>query len=72
MSPEEIIRTAFKRSGIKSDLAICDETGLEYKKLHCRRLIHPGTLTLSELWLFQRHADFTDEELLQIVKGGMK
>lgn len=68
MNRSNIIREAFKRAGIKSDLAICRETGMEYKRLHIRRLNDIGSITLAELWLFQRHGCFTDEDLLQIVK----
>lgn len=70
MSAAEIIKEAFKRVGIKSDLAISRELGMEYKKLHYRRLKDLGAMTLNEFWLMQRHASFTDEELLQIAKEG--
>lgn len=64
----QIIRSAFQRAGIKSDLAICRETGMEYKKLHIRRMKDIGSFTLAELWMMQRHGAFTDEDLLEIVK----
>lgn len=72
MSRAQIIREAFKRVGIKSDLAISNELGMEYKRLHCRRLNDVGSITLAELWLMQRHGAFTDEDLLEIVKEGGK
>ena len=72
MEDESIIREAFKRAGIKSDLAISNELGMEYKRLHCRRLNDVGSITLAELWLMQRHGAFTDEDLLEIVKEGGK
>ena len=65
-----IIRTAFKRTGVKSDLAISQELGMDYKKLHYRRMKDIGAMTLNELWLLQRHAYFTDQELLEIVREG--
>lgn len=68
MTASDIIRQAFKRSGINSDLAICQEIGFDYKKFHFRRMNNPGTLTLNELWLLQRHTTFTDEEILGIAK----
>ena len=67
-----LIRQAFQRAGIDSDLAICQEIGMEYKKLHFRRLNDVGSITLAELWLMQRHGAFTDEDLLEIVKEGGK
>ena len=70
MNRSTIIREVFKRAGIKSDLAISNELGMEYKRLHFRRLNDIGSLTLAELWLMQRHGCFTDEDLLQIVKEG--
>ena len=72
MNCANIIRAAFKRAGIKSDLAISNELGMEYKRLHCRRLNDVGSITLAELWLMQRHGAFTDEDLLEIVKEGGK
>ena len=72
MNCANIIRSAFKRAGIKSDLAISNELGMEYKRLHCRRLNDVGSITLAELWLMQRHGAFTDEDLLEIVKEGGK
>lgn len=68
----EIIRRAYRRAGIESDLAISNELGMEYKRLHCRRLNDVGSITLAELWLMQRHGAFTDEDLLEIVKEGGK
>ena len=72
MNRSNIIREAFKRAGIKSDLAISNELGMEYKRLHSRRLNDVGSITLAELWLMQRHGAFTDEDLLEIVKEGGK
>lgn len=69
MNRSNIIREAFKRAGIKSDLAISNELGMEYKKLHFRRLNDVGSITLAELWLMQRHGAFTDEEILKIAKN---
>ena len=68
MSRSEIIREAFKRVGIKSDLSISKELGMEYKKLHCRRMKDIGAMTLNEFWMMQRHGDFTDQEILEIAK----
>jgi len=70
MNRSTIIREAFRRAGIKSDLAISNELGMEYKRLHYRRLNDIGSLTLNELWLMQRHGCFTDEDILQIAKEG--
>ena len=72
MNRSSIIREAFKRAGIKSDLAISNELGMEYKRLHCRRLNDVGSITLAELWMMQRHGNFTDEEVLEIAKEGGK
>ena len=67
-----IIREAFKRVGIRSDLAICKEIGMEYKRLHCRRMKNIGAMTLNEFWMMQRHGDFTDADILAIAKGGIE
>ena len=68
MSKAQIIREAFKRVGIRSDLAICKEIGMEYKRLHFRRMKDIGAMTLNEFWMMQRHGDFTDEDILMIAK----
>ena len=68
MSRAQIIRDAFKRVGIRSDLAICRELGFEYKRFHFRRMKNIGAMTLNEFWMMQRHGDFTDEEILKIAK----
>ena len=65
-----IIRSAFERNGIKGDLAISRETGLQYDRLHRSRMTDINSMTLGEFFCLQRHADFTDEEILQIVKEG--
>ena len=70
MSAVQIIREAFRRSGIKNDMEICRETGFHYDRFHKRRMKDIGDMRLREFWALQRHADFTDEELLQIVKEG--
>ena len=72
MSRSEIIREAFKRVGIRSDLSISKELGMEYKKLHCRRMKDIGAMTLNEFWMIQRHGNFTDEEVLEIAKEGRR
>lgn len=65
-----IIRSAFERNGIKGDLAISRETGLQYDRLHRSRMTDINSMTMGEFYCLQRHADFTDEEILQIAKGG--
>ena len=67
----DVIRNAFARNGIRSDRAISETTGMNYDKLHKRRLApgRIGALSISELRLFLRHAYFTDEDILGIVKG---
>lgn len=67
--PAEIIKTAYKRIGIKSDAGISRETGFQYDRLHRVRMKNPETLTLAEIKLLQRHAYFTDQELLELVKA---
>lgn len=71
MSEAEIIRNAFTRAGSRSDVAISEITGMNYDKLHKRRLApgRIGALSISELRLFLRHADLTDEEIVKIVRG---
>ena len=68
MTAPEIIREAFKRQGIRGDRNIANETGIKYETLNRVRMKNPGSLKLHELWLLQRVAYFTDEELLQIIK----
>ena len=67
----DVIRKAFARTGVRSDLAISETTGFNYDRLHKRRLKpgRIGALTIGELRLLHRHAGFSDEELLEIVKG---
>lgn len=67
----DVIRKAFARNGIRSDRAISEDTGMNYDRLHKRRLAagHIGAMTISELRLLNRHAGFSDQELLEIVKG---
>lgn len=72
MDRVKIIKTAYKRNGIKNDMDICRETGLNYDRFHKRRMKDIGSMRLNELWLLQRHAHFTDEELLQLIKEGGK
>lgn len=67
---EEIIRNAYKRAGLKSDMDIARETGFPYDRLHRSRMKDIGSLTLNEFWLLQRHASFRDEEILAIAKEG--
>ncbi|MBR0341558.1 MAG: hypothetical protein IJH64_04835 [Oscillospiraceae bacterium] len=71
MNEAEIIRNAFTRAGSRSDVAISEITGMNYDKLHKRRLApgRIGALSISELRLFLRHADLTDEEIVKIVRG---
>ena len=66
----QIIRSAYARNGIKGDLAISRETGLQYDRLHRSRMTDISSLTLGEFFCLQRHADFTDEEILKIAKRG--
>lgn len=66
----QIIKTAYKRIGIKNDMEICREIGLDYNRFHKRRMKDIGSMRLEELWLLQRHAHFTDEELLQLIREG--
>lgn len=67
----DIIRSAFKRAHIDSDLAISHETGMNYDRLHKRRLApgRIGALTIAELRLFIRHSCMTDEDIVKIVRG---
>lgn len=65
-----IIREAYRRIGINSDKEICETIGLDYNRFHKRRMKDIGSMRLNELWLLQRHAHFTDEELLQLIKEG--
>lgn len=66
----QIIRKAYERNGMRGDKAISKETGIEYCKLHRRRMNNIGSLSMEEFWCLQRHACFTDEEILQIAKEG--
>lgn len=74
MAEADIIRNAFKRSHIESDLAISAETGMNYDRLHKRRLApgRIGALTIAELRLFMRHSSMTDEDIVKIVRGDKK
>lgn len=65
MTPVEIIKKAF--GNIKN---ISRETGLDYQTLRKNRMkdTRIGSMTLNEFWLIQRHAHFTDEELLMIAR----
>lgn len=67
----DVIREAFKRAGIPSDLAISAETGMNYDRLHKRRLApgRIGALSIAELRLFIRHSCLTDEDIIKIVRG---
>lgn len=67
---EEIIREAFRREGIRSDMDIARETGFPYDRFHRSRMKDIGSLTLNEFWLLQRHAEFRNEEILAIAKEG--
>lgn len=71
MTEAEIIRKAFAEAGSSSDLAISEITGMNYDKLHKRRLApgRIGSLNINELRLFLRHAYLTDEDIVNIVKG---
>ena len=68
----QIIRSVYERVGIKGDLAISRETGLQYDRLHRSRMTDINSMTLGEFFCLQRHAHFTDAELLEIVKEGGK
>lgn len=52
-------------------MAISELTGMNYDKLHKRRLApgRIGALTIAELRLMDRHTDFSDEEIIRIVRG---
>ena len=67
-----ILRGAFRRAGWNSERAISRVTGIPYPTLNRNRLKPDmiGNMTLAELWNMQRHAYFTDEELLRIAKEG--
>lgn len=71
MTEAEIIRKAFAEAGSPSDLAISETTGMNYDKLHKRRLApgRIGAMSISELRLLMRHAYLTDEDIVKIVKG---
>lgn len=65
MTPVEIIKKAY--GSIKN---ISRETGLDYQTLRKNRMKDSriGSMTLRELWLLERHAHFTDEDLLTIAR----
>lgn len=72
MTRPDIIRSAFRRAGWTSERQISKVTGISYPTLNRNRLKPDmiGNMTLAEFWTMQRHAYFTDEELLQIAKEG--
>lgn len=65
MSPVEIIKRAYGSMREISRL-----TGLSYETLRKNRMTDSriGSMTLNEFWNLQRHAYFTDEEILTIAK----
>ena len=63
-----IIREAFERNGVKGDAAISRETGFNYDRLHKSRMKDIGGLSMREFWLLQRHAYFSDNEVLAIAR----
>ena len=67
MTPVQIIKKAY--GNIRN---ISRDTGLDYQTLRKNRMKDDriGSLSLNELWLLERHADFTDEEILLIAKWG--
>lgn len=67
-----IIRGAFRRAGWNSERAISRVTGIPYSTLNRNRLKPDmiGNMTLAEFWTMQRHAYFTDEDILRIAKEG--
>lgn len=67
-----IIRGAFRRAGWNSERAISRVTGIPYPTLNRNRLKPDmiGNMTLAEFWTMQRHAYFTDEDILRIAKEG--
>ena len=71
MSEAAVIRKAFARNGYRSDVAISEATGMNYDRIHKRRLApgRIGALTIAELRLMDRHAGLTDEEIVEIVRG---
>lgn len=69
MTPVEIIKSAY--GNIRN---ISRDTGLDYQTLRKNRLRDEriGSMSLNELWLLQRHACFTDEDILTIARWGAK
>ena len=67
-----IIRGAFRRAGWNSERAISRVTGIPYPTLNRNRLKPDmiGNMTLAEFWTMQRHAYFSDEDILRIAKEG--
>ena len=65
MTPCEIIKKSY--GSIKE---ISRSTGMNYETLVKNRIKDDkiGSLTLNELWILQRHGNFTDEEILNIAK----
>lgn len=70
MERAEIIKEAYRRAGINSDMEISRQTGFPYDRFHRHRMKDIGSMTLNEFWLLQRHARFGNEEILQIAKEG--
>lgn len=65
MTPVEIIKKVY------GNIAnISRDTGMDYQRLRKLRMKDDriGTMTLNELWCLQRHAYFTDEEILEIAR----
>lgn len=67
MTPCEIIKKAYG-GNIKQ---ISRDTGIPYQRLRKLRLTDDriGSMTLAEWWTIQKHANFTDEEILRIGRG---
>ena len=72
MTRPDIIRSAFRRAGWTSERQISKVTGISYPTLNRNRLKPDmiGNMTLAEFWTMQRHAYFTDEDILRIAKEG--
>ena len=69
MTPIQIIKKSYG-----SIREASRQTGLSYETLVKNRMKDNkiGNMTLNELWLLQRHGDFSDSELLQIIKWRAK
>lgn len=64
-TPVQIIKSAYG-----SIREISRSTGMSYETLVKNRMKDNkiGSMTLNELWLLQRHGEFSDSDLLTIIK----